>query len=81
MRHYVVLFDYMLDCMEGSVCVLGVVHTLEEAKQIFNENVKAEKEYANENGYEIYNDTDTDFDAGENGHWCENHTHLWIQGV
>ena len=81
MSHYVIVFDYMLDGMEGNVIILGVAHTLDKAKEIFNENVESEKEYAAENNYEIYNDTDTDFDAGENGRWCENHTHLWIQGV
>ena len=81
MNHYVVIFDFVLDSMEGSTDVLGVAHTFEEAKEIFDKNVKSEREYAREHGWIIYEDNETCFDAGLSGRWCESHTRLWIQKV
>jgi len=81
MKHYVVIWDYVLDSMEGDTGVLGVTHTFEEAKKIFDENVESEREYARDNAWMIYEDNEACFDAGLNGRWCDSHTRLWIQGV
>ena len=81
--HYVILFDWAVDNGEvaNGIEIVAVVHTLEEAKEIFAEKVVDEKEYAEENGYKIFTDTDTEFDAGEEGYYAAEHAHFWIQEV
>lgn len=81
MNHYVVIFDFVLDSMEGSTDILGVTHTFEEAKEIFDKNVQSEKEYAQEHEWTVWENNESCFDASPNGRWCESHTRLWIQGV
>ena len=80
--HYVILLDWATDSMsESGVKVVAVTHTLDEAKCIFAKQVSDEKQYASEHGYEIYTDTDTDFDAGEEGFYAAEHAHLYIETV
>lgn len=83
MGHYVVINEwacsgFMEDC---GVNIVGVAHSLEEAKSLFNSVVTIEKDLAVENDYEIYEDEDTIFDAGEEGYYVSNHTKLYIQKV
>ncbi len=80
MKHYVVVLDWAKD-YEGSVEILGVTHTLEEAKEIFNTQLAEEMQFVENNGYDIDTDTDTMFDAGEMGYWCREHITLRIQEV
>ena len=54
---------------------------LEEAKEILNERVAEEKDYAAENEWEIFDDNEMTFDSGKNGYYASNHTCLYIQGV
>lgn len=79
-EHYVIINDCVIGC-DYAVAILGVVHTLEEAKKIFNEYAAEEKQYAEEHNFEIYNDDEVDFDAGEDGAYMSNHTRVYIQGV
>ena len=80
MKHYVILCDWAVDNMcESGIDIIAVTHTLEEAKEIFAKNVVEEKRYAEENGWEILTDTDTEFDAGHFGYWAAEHTRLYIQ--
>lgn len=78
--HYVVVLDWAENDAEG-VDIIAIKHTIEEAKEIFNVKLAEEKMYATERGYEIYNETDTSFDAGESGYYAACHTTLYIQGV
>lgn len=80
MKHYVVFLEWASEGDNGSN-ILGVAHSLEEAKQIFNETVEEEKQLAEESGWEIYEDTDVEFDTGEDGYYCTNHSRLYIQEV
>lgn len=79
-KHYVVVLDWAVEDDEG-VSILGVTHTLEEAKEIFAANLPEQKGYTEEYGYEVYTDTDTEYDAGVSGEWRMEHTALYIQGV
>lgn len=79
-RHYVVVLDWATEDDEG-VVILGVAHTFEDAKKIFNYNLFEQKEYTEEYGYEVYTDTDVMYEAGVSGHWRTEHTALYIQGV
>lgn len=80
MRHYVVVNDWAVEYESGTT-ILGVAHSIEEAKGIFNRSVEDEKRYAEEHGWEVYDDCETVFDAGEDGYYVSNHTNLYIQMV
>lgn len=80
MKHYVVVLNWATEGDNGSN-VLGVAHTLEEAKEIFNETFEEEKELAENNGWIVYECTSTVFDAGEDGYYNDNYTKLYIQEV
>ena len=80
MKHFVIVNDWANE-YESESTILGVAHTMEEAKEIFNKNLIEEKEYAEEKGFVIYDDCETVFDAGEGGYYLSNHTRLYIQMV
>ena len=80
MKHYVILCDWAVNDAEG-VSITAVAHTFEEAKKIFAKAVIDEKKYAEENGWEVFEDTDTVFDAGESGFYAAEHAHFYIQEV
>lgn len=80
MKHYVILCDWAANDCEG-VDITAVAHTLEEAKAIFAEKIVEEKKYAEENDWEIFEDTDVRFDAGEEGYYAAEHAHFYIQVV
>ena len=81
-KHYVVVLDWAADdAGERGVSILGVAHSLPEAKKIFAERIEKERMYADDGNWTVYSDTDTDFDAGEDGDYNDDHTHLYIQEV
>ena len=80
MKHYVVLCDWAVNDAEG-VNITGVAHSLEEAKEIFAKAVVDEKKYAEDNGWEIYEDLDVCFDAGEDGYYATEHAIFYIEEV
>ena len=80
MKHFVIVNDWANEYENGTT-ILGVAHSLEEAKEIFNQSLADEKQYAEENGFTIYDDCETVFDAGEDGYYVSNHTNLSIQMV
>lgn len=80
MKHYVVLCDWAINDTEG-VSITAVAHSLEEAKEIFAEKVVDEKKYAEDNCWEIFENTDIEFDAGEEGYYATEHAHFYIQEV
>ena len=73
--HYVIVLDWATEDDEA-VTILGVTHTYEEAKQIYDKHLAEEKEYAKEHGYTIETEDATTFDAGIMGYWRDNHTTL-----
>ena len=80
MKHYVVVLDWATES-DSDVHILGVAHTLNDAKEIFNRHVEEEKQIAEENGYDIDEDNAMMFDAGEMGYWRDNHITLYIEEV
>ena len=80
MKHYVVVNEWANEYENGTT-ILGVTHSLEEAKEIFNQSYVDEKAYAEEHDFTIYDDCETVFDAGEEGYYVSNHTNLYIQLV
>ena len=80
MKHFVVVNDWAYEYESGTT-ILGVTHSLEEAKVIFNASVADEREFAKAQNWEVYDDYETVFDAGEDGCYVANHTNLYIQLV
>ena len=78
--HYVVVLDWA-DRFGRGVDILGVTHTYEEAKEIYDKHLVDEKECAKENDYTVETEDATTFDAGIFGEWDLNHITLYIQGV
>ena len=78
--HYVVVLDWATEDDE-SVSILGVTHTYEEAKEIFDKQLVEEKKLVEEYGYDINQEDESTFDAGRAGYWRIEHTTLYIQGV
>lgn len=82
MKHYVILADIAVDSMGfDETHVTAVAHTPEEAKSIFVEKIVDEKQYAEEHGWIIYVNTDSEFDAGEEGNYAAEHAHFYIEEV
>ncbi len=82
MKHYVLVLDWAKDDSgEQGVSILAVAHSLSEAKKAFADHVEEEKAYAENSGWDVRSDTDTDFDAGEDGSYICDHTHLYIEEV
>lgn len=80
MKHYVVVLVWASDG-ENDSNILCVAHSFEEAKQVFDNNINSEKEIAQNNNWVIYEDNDWVFDAGEDGHYCENYSKLYIMEI
>ena len=80
MEHYVIINSWANE-YENGVTILGVAHSIKEAESIFNEFLMDEKNYAEEHGWEIFEDSEVEFDAGENGYHASNHTRLYIQAI
>ena len=80
MQHFVIVHEWTSE-YENGVEILGVTHSMDEAKEIFNAKLAEEQQYASEHGYTVYDACETDFDAGEDGYYSQNHTNLYIQEV
>lgn len=78
--HYVVVLDWASNDAED-VAILGVAHTLDDARAIFAEHISEERELAENNGWNIETDTNDVFEAYEDGYYAASHTRLYIQGV
>ena len=73
MNYYVVLTEWCVD-YESGLGVLGVFTSKQEAIDAMRERVNSdERLLAEEYGYEIYEDSETCFDAGEEGYYVPNH--------
>ena len=82
MKHYVVLCDWAEShSMTNGVDISGVTHSLEEAKEIFNKATVDSREYAEKNGWTIYEDSDVCFDVGEEGFYALEHERFYIEEV
>ena len=80
--HYVIVHEWVTENnVENIVNIIGVAHTLEEAKSKFKKVHKEEKKYAEENDYMIYENSDEVFDAGKDGEYTCEHTRLYIEEV
>lgn len=80
MKHYVVILDWATED-DSDVQILGVAHTLDDAKEIFNKRISEEIQFAEDNGYIIGTNDETEFEAFEDGYYAAEHTLLYIEEV
>ena len=81
-KHYVIVHEWASEenCAYG-VQIIGVEHDIDTAKDVFNQHVVKEREYADNNGDTVYEDSETCFDAGQDGSYNVEHSKLYIQEV
>lgn len=80
MGHFVVVLEIVTD--DASVInILGVKHTLEEAKEIFAQEIDNTREFATDFDWEIGTDNDTEFSAFQDGYYLQSHINLYIREV
>lgn len=77
MEHYAIIKSTAHACDEN-ILLLAITHSEEEARKIFLNEVKIERIFAIGHGYVFYADTETEFEAGEEGKFCENHVAVYI---
>jgi hypothetical protein len=80
MAHYVVVLQWGGDSCAGCN-VLGVTHSLDEAKEIFQDTVVEERNSAEEYGWNISTDSDMEFSANDGCILGGNYSILFIQEV
>ena len=73
MKHWVVAIDWANNG-ENGLQIIVVEHSLEEARQCFQSAVKGERRIADGNGWQVYEDDDMTFSAGEDGFYTPSHT-------
>lgn len=82
MKHYVVANEWASDRVgDGGSCIVGVTHSRRKARKIFNRTLEGEMRFAEEHNYEIITNNEEEFDAGLEGEYFTNHTHLYIWEV
>lgn len=80
-KHYVIYAEWCVDYNGGS-CVVGVYHSKEKAVAAFRKRVDSDDRLlAEEYGYEIYEDSDTCFDSGEDGEYVKDHISVFLEEV
>lgn len=87
MTHFVVVYNYSVtglcpsEIFARGTHIVAVTHTLEEAQTRLSEASTDEKQYAQENKWDILVDTDVEFKAGEPGNHANEYTHYYIKEV
>ena len=72
---YIILHDWATDNFgENDSEISGIFTDYNKAFDCFKTLVKEEKAIVEESGFIIYEDTDTCFDAGEEGYYISNHS-------
>lgn len=72
-KHWVVLAEWCVD-YEAGHHIVGVFHSKKEAIDCLRHRVNIDDRLlAEEYGYEIYEDTDTNFDSGKEGYYIHDH--------
>lgn len=80
-KHYVCLHEWVEDNNVSYCGVIAVKHSLLDAKEAIRPTIREEMDRAVEKEYIIFNNSDTVFDAGEEGRYIENHCKVWIEEI
>lgn len=80
MKHYVVHHSWASE--DTGACgytIIGVTHSVDAAKRIFDNELVNERRYTEKHGYDILVDKDWEFEAAIIGEYMLSHTHLMIE--
>lgn len=78
-KHYVVFCDYSVDDEQG-FSLIGVCHTPEEARELFEKQKIKEQKNASDNDYDIIEESDDCWSAYFDG-YNSDHIDLYIKEV
>lgn len=77
MKHWIIVLDWANNG-ENGLQIIAVEHSFEAAQQHFQKAVEDERKIADENNWQVYEDDNTTFDAGEDGFHIQSHTTVRI---
>lgn len=80
LQHWVIVSEWSVGYDSGHE-VLGVYHNENDACEALKKLSDGERKFANDFGYEIYEDTPYCFDAGKDGEYATEHTFLTVTCV
>lgn len=76
--HWVVVAEWCVD-FENGLCIIGVYHSKEAAKKAFKHRVDTDDRIiAEKQGYDVIDETETDFEAYIDGEYSSNHVSVSI---
>lgn len=78
--HYLVIYDWK-EYNEGSVDILCVEHSLEDAIKVFNKQLVIVKRLTKEMDWDVIEETENSFIAECEEEWSGNYTKLYIQMI
>ena len=76
---YLLIQDYVTDL--NPEFKVNAYKTKNGATKAFNDAVNESKPQDEENGFSIDVDTDTEYEAYEDGYYLDNHSHIYIKEV
>lgn len=77
MKHWIIVLDWANNG-ENGLQIIAVEHSFEAARRHFQKAVEDERKIADGCGWQVYEDDDATFDAGEDGFYIQSHTTLRI---
>ena len=79
--YFVILAEWCIDCEAGHT-ILGVYDSKEDAIEVLKTRVDTDdRPLAESYGYEVYEDSETCFDSGEDGQYVTNHIYVAIEEI
>lgn len=79
-KHYAVCLDSAIDD-EHEFEIIGVYHTPEKAKEVFEAQKAKEQENVEYNGLDVIEEDDTSFSAYLDGNYNSDHIDIFIKTV
>ena len=76
---YLLIEDYVVD-LEPEFKV-SVYKSMKGAKKAFKDAVKESKQTDKDNGFDVFDKTETDYEAYIEGEHIDNHSHIYIKEV
>ena len=76
---YLLIQDYVVD--SNAELKISAYKTIKGAKTALKDAVKESKPTDKENGFEVYTDKSTEYEAYIEGYYIDNHTHIYIKEV
>lgn len=85
MQKYVMYSNWAMPLEDGNILhnvgIVGEADALEEIQKMLADKATKEKEFANAKQWEIFVDSEVEFNAGVRDNYALNHTHLFIKRI